>query len=138
MATKKIFISFDYDNDRHWKNTLLMWDANKLFDFNFYDGSVTVAVDSTDASAIKGVITSRIKACPRFLCIVGKHTHRSQWIKWEIDKAVDLRRKMIAVKTDRENTTPNNLYNVGANWALSFASAMQPGRRPSPSENDTS
>lgn len=73
----KIFISFDYDNDKHYKNLLVAWDKNGLFDFSFYDGSVTTPVNSTDAASIKRVISQRISACPRFLCIVGKNTHKS-------------------------------------------------------------
>lgn len=41
MAKIGVFISFDYDNDKHYKNLLVAWDKNDLFDFNFYDGSVT-------------------------------------------------------------------------------------------------
>ena len=120
MAKKKIFISFDYDNDAHYKNLLVAWDQNDLFDFSFYDGSVTVPVDSSDAAAIRRVISQRIGACPRFLCIVGKHTHKSDWVTWEIDKALELDRKMIAVKTESSNTFPSNLKGVGASWAMSF------------------
>lgn len=54
------------------------------------------------------------------LCIVGEHTYRSEWVAWEIDKAVELSRRLIAVKTDRSNTSPANLLNAGATWALSF------------------
>ncbi|MCH7558341.1 MAG: TIR domain-containing protein, partial [Planctomycetes bacterium] len=96
------------------------WDKNDLFDFSFYDGSVTVPVNSTEAGPIRRVISQRIAACPRFLCIVGKHTSKSGWVKWEIDKAVELNRSIIAVKTERSNTTPAGLYGVGAGWALSF------------------
>lgn len=120
MAKKKIFISFDYEHDRHYKNLIVAWDKNELFDFSFYDGSVTVPVNSTDAGPIKRVISQRIAACPRFLCIVGKHTHKSSWVAWEIDKAIDLKRKVIAVKTDKSNVTPTGLYGVGATWAMSF------------------
>lgn len=120
MDKKKIFISYDYDNDKHYKNLLVAWDKNDLFDFSFYDGSVTTPVNSTDAGPIRRVISQRISDCPRFLCIVGKHTHKSDWVAWEIDKAVELKKKIIAVKTDRSNTTPNGLYGVGATWALSF------------------
>jgi len=120
MAKMRVFISFDYDKDKHYKNLLVAWDKNDLFDFSFYDGSVTVPVNSTDAGPIRRVISQRIADCPRFLCIVGKDTHKSNWVKWEIDKALELRRKIIAVKTDRSNTTPANLLNVGASWALSF------------------
>jgi len=120
MAKKKVFVSYDYDHDKHYKNLLLAWDANKQFDFYLYDQSVDVSVDSTDAAAIKRVISSRINASTYFLCIVGKHTHKSGWVAWEIDKAVELGKKIVAVKTDRSNTTPSGLYGVGASWAMSF------------------
>ena len=31
---KKVFIS--YDNDKHYKNLFVAWDANKKFDFSFF------------------------------------------------------------------------------------------------------
>lgn len=121
MAKKKVFISYDYDNDKHYKNLLLAWDANKEFDFSFYDQSVDVSVDSTYAAAIKGVISARINNSTYFLCIVGKQTHKSIWIAWEIGKAVELKKKIVAVKTARDNHTPVGLYGVGAKWAMSFS-----------------
>ena len=91
---KKIFISYDYDKDRHYKNTLLMWDAHKQFDFEFYDQSVDVSVNSNDASYIKSVIKGEINSSTHFLCIIGKETHKSDWVKWEIDKAIELKKKI--------------------------------------------
>ena len=120
VAKRKVFISFDYDNDRNYKNMLVAWDKNKNFDFGFYDGSVTAPVNSAAAGPIRRVISGRIAACPRFLCIVGKQTHRSGWVAWEIHKAVELKRTLIAVKIERSNTSPTNLLGVGATWALSF------------------
>lgn len=120
MAKSKVFISFDYDNDRHYKNLLVAWDKNDMFDFSFYGGSVTVPVDSDEAGPIRRVISQRISASPRFLCIVGKDTHESGWVAWAFDKAVELKRKIMAVKTDRSNATPDNLLGVGASWVLSF------------------
>ena len=57
----------DYENDRYWKNLLVTWDANSLFDFSFYDTSVDVSVDSTDAAAIKRAISARINNATYFL-----------------------------------------------------------------------
>ena len=57
---------------------------------------------------------------PLYICIVGEETYKSKWIEWEINKAVDLKKKIIAVKTAKDNTTPAGLYGVGATWALSF------------------
>lgn len=120
MAKKKVFISYDYDNDKHYKNLLLAWDANKEFDFSLYDQSVDVSVDSTDAAAIRRVISARINNSTYFLCIVGKHTHKSGWVAWEINKAVELKKKIVAVKTAKDNTSPSEILGVGAEWALSF------------------
>ena len=120
MAKKKIFISYDYENDGYWKNLLVAWDANSLFDFSFNDTSVDVSVDSTNAAAIKRAISARINNATYFLCIVGKKTHKSGWVKWEIEKAVDLKKKLVAVKTDSDNTSPDALVGVGASWAMSF------------------
>ncbi len=120
MAKKTIFVSYDYDNDKHYKNLLVAWDKNKEFDFAFYDASVDVSVDSTDAAAIKRVISERIGSATHFLCIVGKHTNKSGWVKWEIEKAVALKKKVVGVKTDAGNTSPPAILGVGASWAMSY------------------
>lgn len=120
MAKKKVFISYDYDNDKHYKNLLLAWDANKDFDFSFNDQSVDVSVDSNDAAVIKRVISSKINQSTYLLCIVGKYTYKSEWVAWEINKALELKKIIVAVKTDRENTTPHVLYGIRAKWAMSF------------------
>ena len=120
MAKKSIFISYDYDNDRAYKNLLLAWDKNSDFDFGFNDQSADVSIDSTDASVIKRAISAKINSAPYFLCLVGKYTKNSSWVKWEINKAVELNKKIIAVKVDSQNETPLELYGIGAKWAMSF------------------
>jgi hypothetical protein len=120
MAKKKVFISYDYDNDKHYKNLLLAWDKNSDFDFSFNDESVDVSVDSNKLDVIRRVISAHINDSSRFLCIVGKKTHKSSWVKWEIEKAVELKKKIVAVKTAKDNDTPSALLGVGAEWALSF------------------
>jgi len=120
MAKPTVFISYDYDHDRHYKNLLLAWDKNKEFDFTFYDSSVDVSVDSNDVAAVRRVISARINASTRFLCIVGQHTHKSTWVDWEIKKAIELNKKLVGVKINRSYTSPSALLGVGANWALSF------------------
>lgn len=117
---KKVFVSYDYDNDKHFKNLLLAWDGNKNFDFSIHDHSADVSINSTNASAIKSVISRYINAATYFLVIVGKKTHTSAWVVWEIEKAVELKKRIVAVKTDRENTSPDALLGIGATWAMSF------------------
>ncbi len=120
MATDKIFISYDYDNDKHYKNLLVAWDKNDLFDFKFYDSSVDVSVNSQDAAYIKRVIKGKIEDSDALLVIVGKETYKSDWVEWEIEKAYELDKNLIAVKTDNSNTSPNAIFGKGASWAKSF------------------
>lgn len=121
MAKKKVFVSYDYDNDRQYKNLLLAWDKNDEFDFSLYDQSVDVSVDSTDAGAIRRIISNRIRNSTYFLCLIGKSTYKSRWIKWEINKAIELKKKLVAVKIESTNRAPDEIMGVGATWALSFS-----------------
>ncbi len=117
---KKVFVSYDYDNDRHYKNLLLAWDSNKLFDFSIHDHSADVSINSTNAAAIKSVLSRYINEATYFLVIVGAKTNKCAWVKWEIEKAVELKKRIVAVKTDRENISPDELLGVGASWAMAF------------------
>ncbi len=120
MAKKKMFVSYDYDNDKHYKNMLLAWDKNSEFDFGFSDQSADVSIQSTDAAAIKRAISAKINAATYFLCLVGEKTSKSSWVSWEIDKAKELKKKLVAVKISSKNTTPSGLLGAGASWAMSF------------------
>ncbi|QAU49673.1 TIR domain-containing protein [Bradyrhizobium guangzhouense] len=120
MAKKVIFISFDYDNDAHYKNLLLAWDKNKEFDFELYNGSLKDAINSTNATYIKSKIKPLIAKASHLLCIVGKQSASSDWITWEIQTAVDAKKKLIGVKVEKAYDSPKPLINNGATWALSF------------------
>ncbi len=117
---KSVFISFDYDNDAHYKNLLLAWDKNNDFAFSIYDGSLKDAINSTNAAYIKSQIKPKILAASCLLCIVGDKTSKSPWIDWEIQTAKDASKKLIAVKTAKDNTSPTGLLGSNAKWALSF------------------
>jgi hypothetical protein len=119
MTKKSVFVSFDYDNDRHYMDLLCAWDANPDFDFSFNETSPNVAVDSTDAAATKRALAQKIGAATHLLCIIGKYTY-SGWVGWEINKAKELKKKLVAVKIDRKNTSPAALFESGATWAMSF------------------
>ena len=120
MAKKVVFISFDYDNDRHYKNLLLAWDKHDDFDFEFYDGSLKTAIDSTDAAYVKSKIKPLIEKATNLLCIVGQEGGTNKWIDWEVQTAAAARKKLVGVKLDKAYTSPPALLNNGASWAMSF------------------
>jgi hypothetical protein len=120
MAKNKVFIGYDYDHDKAYKDRLLGWDANQEFDFSSYDHSFGVAVDSRESVAIKQDLAAQIGDSSNFLCIVGKETYRSAWMAWEIRKAVELKKKLVATKTDSTNNSPTALQGIGASWSTTF------------------
>lgn len=89
MADKKVFVSYDYANDRHYRYLLSAWDANESFDFTFEDHS-TVAINSEDAGHIKAAIAAKMNNAECLLVIVGKETAECDWVVWEIEKAKEL------------------------------------------------
>lgn len=119
----KMFISYHSDAEgTMYKNLLVAWAKNDSnhFDITFDDQSVGVSINSTSAAYIKTVIAGRIKNSNTFLCLVGENTHKSDWVSWEIAKAVELNKKIVAVKISNSYTSPTKLLNVGATWARSF------------------
>ncbi|WP_081759914.1 TIR domain-containing protein [Lentilactobacillus farraginis] len=52
--------------------------------------------------------------------MVGKNTYKSDWVDWEIDKAVELGKPVVAIKLNNSNTTPIPLYGINAEWARTF------------------
>lgn len=120
---KKMFISYHSDTEgTNHKQLLVAWSKNDngYFDINFDDTSVGVSINSTDAAYIKTVIKNKMADSSVILFLVGKNTHNSDWCKWEIDKAVELGKEIVAVKIKSNYTTPLNLYGIGAKWAMSF------------------
>ncbi len=120
MAKNRVFISYDYDRDKASKDRLLGWDADKEFDFSSYDQSLDVSVDSDNAAAIKQVLSARIGDSSHFLCIVGKESYLSGWAAWETRQAAELKKKLVAVKTDSINNSPSALQHAGASWSPLF------------------
>ena len=119
MTKNKVFIGYDYDNDKAAKDHLLEW-VDKEFDCSSYDRAFDVPVDSEAAAVFKKDLAARIGNSSHFLCIVGKETYRSAWMAWEIGKAVELKKKLVAAKTDSTNNSPTAMQGVGASWSALF------------------
>ena len=129
MAKKKIFISFDYTNDHRYKDLLVAWSYNSNFDFSF-NNYTSNEINSSNISAIKAALTNKINQADYTLIIVGKECNKrhkdyreigyKNWQIFELEKSKLAHNKIIAVKLDVYNETPEELYGIGAVWALSF------------------
>lgn len=129
MAKKKIFVSFDYENDKHYKFLLQAWDKNSNFDFEFSDLS-SQEINSWNISVVKGCLTKKINQAKYTLVIVGeegnkKHRDSNEighknWQNFEIAKSKENGNKLIGVKINSLYQSPEELLNSGAKWAKSF------------------
>jgi len=129
MSTKRIFISFDYDHDRRYRYLLKALSENPRSDLEFTDVTPE-EIQSYDISRIKAVLTRKIREATHTLVIIGKHANsvhpdraeigERNWQWWEIKRSIDESNKLIAVKIDRSNPTPDPLYGQNVSWAYSF------------------
>ena len=129
MAKKKVFVSFDYDNDKHYKALLKAWDANPQFDFYFSDLSST-EINSWSVPVVKQVLSKKINEANYTLVLVGKEANKQHsdhkeigyknWLNYEVAKSKQHGNKLVAVKLSSTNTSPDELFGSGASWAMSF------------------
>jgi len=89
MAKKKVFVSFDWDNDKHYKFLLQAWDANPEFEFAFSDYSSN-EINSWDIPTVKAALTRKINTATHTLVIVGKEANKKHPDSAEIDYKIRL------------------------------------------------
>ena len=129
MAKKKVFVSFDYDNDKRYKALLKAWDANPQFDFYFSDLS-SAEINSWSVPVVKQVLSKKINEANYTVVIVGKeankqHTDHKEigyknWLNYEVAKSKQHGNKLVAIKLSSTNISPDELLGSGAAWAMSF------------------
>lgn len=129
MAKKKVFVSFDYDNDKQYKRLLEAWDANPDFDFNFSDLSST-EIKTDDISRVKAGLTTKINQATYTLVIIGQEANKKHkdsasigyknWQNFEIARSKSNNNKLVGVKIDFSYESPEELLGSGAKWAMSF------------------
>lgn len=117
---QKIFVSYYYDADRHYKRLLTAWSANDKFKLEFEDVSTDVSINSENTAYIKRVIADKIKQCDVFVVLVGKKSHKRKWISWEIAIAKEHGKKIVAIKGKRSHTSPDELLSARAEWVYGF------------------
>lgn len=127
---KNIFISFDYENDRRYKNLLTALSENPRFTIKFNDRS-SGEINSYNIPTIKGSLTKKINDADYTLVIVGQYANSrhkdsgqigyKNWINFEVAKSKEARNKIVAVKIDRSYASPDELLGANASWAYSFS-----------------
>lgn len=93
---RNVFISFATE-DMDEVNLLRAHSKNEKSDIEFNDHSVREPYDSERAEYIKRKIEERIARSSTTVIFLSKNTAQSQWVKWEVEKSLELGKKVIAV-----------------------------------------
>ena len=130
MSKRKIFVSFDFENDRNYKYLLEAWNENSEFEFEFDDKS-SREINSWNISTVKAALTRKINEANYTIIIVGKEANKKHkdsdligyknWQNFEIAKSKENGNKLIAIKLNSNYESPEELLGAGANWAYSFS-----------------
>lgn len=130
MTKKKVFVSFDYENDRQYYLLLKAWNENPYIDFLFSDYT-SREIQSDSVAVVKACLTRKIEEATHTLCVVGAeankpHADRKEigyrnWQNFEVARSAELGKHVVAVKLDSRFESPEELLGIGASWALSFS-----------------
>ena len=122
--SRRVFISYEYDQDQEFVNGIRGMLANPNIDIDFYNESVIVPINSFNAGYIKQKIKEKISRVSLVLCIVGQDTHSSEWVAWEVKTAIALGKQVIFMRR-KDNYTSRmpasvlsnrEIYNWNLEW----------------------
>jgi len=103
---RNVFISFDY-GDIADVNMLRASTKNDKSPIEFNDWSVSEPIDSERAQYIKQKISDRINQSSLTVVYVSDKTPQSRWVAWEIEKSLELGKRVIGVyKGDKAPLLP--------------------------------
>jgi hypothetical protein len=129
MSKPKIFVSFDFDEDRQYRYLLNAFSSNPHFDFTFDDKS-SGFINSSNIPTIKAALTRKINEAHYTLVIIGKEANKihkdhvaigyRNWQNYEIAKSKEVFNQLIAIKIDQSYASPDEILCSNAKWAYSF------------------
>lgn len=127
---KKVFVSFDYDNDKHFKFLMSAWSKNPQFDFVFDDHS-SKEIQSWNIPTVKAGLTRKINEATHTLVLIGNEANKrhrdsaaigsKNWINYEIKQSKLSGNKLVAIKLNSTNVSPDEMLGSNASWAYSFS-----------------
>ena len=100
--TRKVFLSF-VEEDLNLAMMFRGQAKNINSQLEFSDHSVKIPYNSKDADYIKQQIRSKIDGVSVLVCLIGRTTHSSEWVKWEIISASTKGKGLVGVRLHSDN-----------------------------------
>lgn len=103
MAKKKVFLSFDFDNDKNLKNSFIA--QAKLPDSPFSVNDFSLKEAYPDDKWVSKA-QSAIARCELFIVLLGKNTHSAPGVLTEIGIASGLKKERFQLKPQKKKRSP--------------------------------
>ena len=87
--TYSIFISHCWDYNDSLINLKNLLNKEDGLVASYEEVTVDAPINSEDEKYIKRVLKARISASDVFIVVAGMYTAHSDWMKWELDKAIE-------------------------------------------------
>ncbi|WP_294614458.1 TIR domain-containing protein [uncultured Gilliamella sp.] len=119
LKKRKLFISHAWSYDYHY-NQLVSWlNLTSNFDWANYSVPSTDPLSDKTRKGLKTGITNQINPAQGVIILAGMYAAHSEWIKYEIDEAVHLKKVIIGVKPWGQKRVPavvSDNATVMVNW----------------------
>ena len=94
---RRLFLSFHAEDKAQVNHFRRLADFENV-DVDFYDGSLTAAINSEDGSYIRSRIRPMIQRASVLVCLIGNGTAWRDWVDWEIRTAYELGKGVCGVR----------------------------------------
>ncbi|HFE46360.1 MAG TPA: TIR domain-containing protein [Nannocystis exedens] len=94
---QSIFISYVYEDKKH-RDAVERWCTNELIGTNRVIISEFADLRQQGQRAIESHLKPRIRGAATVLCLIGENSHNSAWVKYELDVATSLNKKIVLAR----------------------------------------
>jgi len=95
--TYNVFISHSWDHVDDLNNLRRLLENRGYFKVNFMETPPHDPINSSNTSYIKSIIRDHLKNSDVVIGMAGVYASYSEWMKWELDTAIDLKRPILGV-----------------------------------------
>src|SRR5260221_2561166 len=109
---RRVFISYQHQDRMQAKGfNLLRW--NKNVDLEFVGRHLLDPVDSKNEEYIAKKVQEEMAGTSVTVVLLGKETSQSEWVRWEIEKSLEKKNGVVAIKLDNKVPDPSRDSPVG-------------------------
>lgn len=92
-----VFISHSWDHVDDLRNLRRLLENRGYFNVNFMETPPHDPINSLNSAYVKSVIKGHLRNSDVVIGIAGVYASYSEWMKWELDTAIELRKPILGI-----------------------------------------